>query len=70
MCEAAENGQLEDVKKHLEDGVDVNWRNWVSVMMYHLFLDCHFGGTAYAPSGCYDFDNILFLVVQWGHRIA
>ena len=37
LCDAAGDSRLEDVKKHLQNGVDVNGRDWVSNYIYTYF---------------------------------
>ena len=37
LCDAAGDGRLEDVKEHLQNGVDVNGTNYVSNYIYNYF---------------------------------
>ena len=37
MCDAARNDRLEDVKQHLQNGVDVNGTDEVSNYIYNYF---------------------------------
>ena len=41
LCDAAHDGQLEDVKKHVQNGVDVNEThrvsNYIIPCIYHYF---------------------------------
>ena len=37
LCDAADYGQLEDVKEYVQNGVDVNEINWVSNYIYDYF---------------------------------
>ena len=38
LCNAASDGRLEDVKEYVQNGVDVNGRDWVSNYIYDYFI--------------------------------
>ena len=40
LCDAAGDGRLEDVKKHVNSGVDVNGRDKVSKYLHNPYM-CH-----------------------------